>query len=112
MEDKKNKKKTLTISTNITKKIDISSLSRDGKKSFSIDKKKSYRPPRDNKSSSNTGNFSKPSSSKQNIVRKFVEQQATKNFIKKKEEKVSNKTKLKLGPQSARRDFKLTVSER
>ena len=110
MEDKKNKKKTLTISTNITKKIDISSLSRDGKKSFSIDKKKPYRPPRDNKSSSNTGNFSKPSSSRQNIVRKFVEQQATKNFIKKKEEKASNKTKLKLGPQSARRDFKLTVS--
>ena len=40
MSDKKNKKKTLTISTNLTKKIDISSLSRDGKKAFSIDKKK------------------------------------------------------------------------
>ena len=39
MSDKKNKKKTLTISTNLTKKIDISSLSRDGKKAFSIDKK-------------------------------------------------------------------------
>ena len=40
MSDKKNKKKTLTISTNLTKKIDISSMSRDGKKTFSIDKKK------------------------------------------------------------------------
>ena len=110
MSDKKNKKKTLTISTNLTKKIDISSLSRDGKKAFSIDKKKPYRPTRDNKSPSNTGNFNKPGSSRQNIVRKFVEQQATKNFIKKKEEKPSNKTKLKLGPQSTRRDFKLTVS--
>ena len=39
MSDKKNKKKTLTISTNLTKKIDISSMSRDGKKTFSIDKK-------------------------------------------------------------------------
>ena len=75
MSDKKNKKKTLTISTNLTKKIDISSLSRDGKKAFSIDKKKPYRPTRDNKSPSNTGNFNKPGSSRQNIVRKFVEQQ-------------------------------------
>ena len=39
MEDQKNKKKTLTISTNITKKIDLSSLSSDGKKTFSIEKK-------------------------------------------------------------------------
>ena len=39
MVDQKNKKKTLTISTGVSKKIDISSLSRDGKKSFSIEKK-------------------------------------------------------------------------
>ncbi len=39
MEDKKNKKKTLTISTGVTKKIDVSSLSTDGKKTFSIKKK-------------------------------------------------------------------------
>ena len=39
MADEKNKKKTLTISTNISKKIDISSISRDGKKTFSIEKK-------------------------------------------------------------------------
>ena len=40
MENEKNKKKTLTISSGLTKKIDISSLSSDGKKSFSIEKKK------------------------------------------------------------------------
>ena len=39
MDEKKDKKKTLTISTTLTKKIDISSLAKDGKKSFSIEKK-------------------------------------------------------------------------
>ena len=39
MDKTKDKKKTLTISKTLTKKIDISSLSKDGKKSFSIEKK-------------------------------------------------------------------------
>ena len=110
MVDKKKIKKTLTISTNLTKKIDISSLSSDGKKTFSIDKKKPFRQSRDNKPTNNTGGPNKSGPSKQNIVRKFVEQQATKNFIKKKEDKLANKTKLKLDPQSTKRDFKLTIS--
>ena len=38
MDDKKNKK-TLTISKTLTKKIDTTSFSKDGKKSFSIEKK-------------------------------------------------------------------------
>ena len=42
MDDKKNKKKTLTISTNFSKKIDISSLGKGSKKSFSISKKKFF----------------------------------------------------------------------
>ena len=41
MEDK-NKKKTLTISTNIKKKINVGSLKSGGKKSFSISKKKEF----------------------------------------------------------------------
>ena len=36
----KDKKKTLTISSGLRKKIDTSSLKSSGKKSFSIDKKK------------------------------------------------------------------------
>ena len=48
----KNKKKTLTISSGLKKKIDTSSITTSGKKSFSVEKKKSYRP---NKS------FNKPS---------------------------------------------------
>ena len=39
----KNKKKTLTISSDLKKKIDTSSISSAGKKSFSVEKKKSYR---------------------------------------------------------------------
>jgi hypothetical protein len=39
MEDKKNKKKTLTISKSFSKKVNPSSFSQQGKKSFSIEKK-------------------------------------------------------------------------
>ena len=35
----KNKKKTLTISSNLKKKIDTTSISSSGKKSFSVEKK-------------------------------------------------------------------------
>jgi len=109
MEDQKNKKKTLTLSTTVTKKIDLSSLSSDGKKTFSIEKKIPFRSTRDNKSNLGSGAFKKPTTIKKNVVRKFVEQQATKNFVKK-VEKGAQKAKLKLDPLSAKRDFKLTVS--
>ena len=109
MVDQKNKKKTLTISTGVSKKIDISSISRDGKKTFSIEKKTPFRSSRDNKSASGPGSFKRAEPVKKNIVRNFIEQQATKNFVKK-DEKGAQKTKLKLDPLSAKRDFKLTVS--
>jgi translation initiation factor IF-2 len=109
MKDEKNKKKTLTISTGVTKKIDLSSLSSDGKKTFSIEKKAPFRSARDNKPNPGSNVFKKPTTIKKNVVRKFVEQQATKNFVKK-DEKGPSKTKLKLDPLSAKRDFKLTVS--
>ena len=40
-------KKTLTISSNLTKKIDLSTVKKDGKKSFSIGKKKPFKGTRD-----------------------------------------------------------------
>ena len=83
MVDQKNKKKTLTISTGVSKKIDISSLSRDGKKSFSIEKKTSFRSSRDSKLTSGPGSFRKNEPVKKNVVRNFVEQQATKILLKK-----------------------------
>ncbi|MDC0449361.1 translation initiation factor IF-2 [Pelagibacteraceae bacterium] len=110
MADQKNKKKTLTISTGVSKKIDISSLSRDGKKSFSIEKKTPFRSSKSSKPTSGKTPFKKAEPGKKNIVRNFIEQQATKNFIKK-EEKSPLKAKLKLkDPLSSKREFKLTVS--
>ena len=50
----KDKKKTLTISTNLTKKIDKETLTSAGKKSYSIEKKKPFRPKPFNRS--NPGN--------------------------------------------------------
>jgi len=45
----KDKKKTLTISSNLKKKIDTRSISTSGKKSFFVDKKKPYKTVKTNK---------------------------------------------------------------
>ena len=45
----KDKKKTLTISSNLKKKNDPRSISTSGKKSFFVDKKKPYKPVKKNK---------------------------------------------------------------
>ena len=103
----KGKKKTLTISSDLKKKIDLTTISTSGKKSFSVEKKKPYRP---NKSSNKlpTPNIN-PDEKKKNFARKFIEQQATKEFIKK-DSKPTGKSKLKLKGPVDKRDFKLTVS--
>ncbi len=105
----KDKKKTLTISSNLKKKIDLSSISSSGKKTFSVDKKKTFKP---KKNVNQTGFPSKNTSQdfkSRNFARKFIEQQATKDFIKK-ENKPAGKSKLKLKSPVDKRDFKLTVS--
>ena len=103
----KDKKKTLTISSNLKKKIDTSSISTSGKKSFSVEKKKPFR---SNKSFSKAPSAtSNPDIKKKNFARKFIEQQATKDFIKK-DNKPAGKSKLKLKGPVDKRDFKLTVS--
>jgi len=109
MEDKKNKKKTLTISTNLTKKIDLTALNKDGKKSFSIEKKKPFRSTRDANKGAQPSTTLKKNDTNKKFARKFVEQQATKAFIKK-DSKTPNKSKLKLKGPLPKRDFKLTVS--
>jgi len=108
MDEKKNKKKTLTISSNLTKKIDLSSMNKDGKKSFSIEKKK-YKPYREVNKNLKQPNQAGRDSAKKTFARKFIEQQATKDFIKK-DSKPVNKSKLKLKGPVDKRDFKLTVS--
>ncbi len=111
--EKKDKKKTLTISSNLKKKIDTSSISAEGKKSFSVEKKKFYKGNknlnRGEKSSSKVNNPDIKDIRKKNFARKFIEQQATKAFIKK-TDKPTGKSKLKLKNPIDKRDFKLTVS--
>ena len=106
----KYKKKTLTISSNLKKKIDTSSISSSGKKSFSIEKKKPFRPNKQfNKSNIEPNIDTKQDFKKKNFARKIVERQATKDFIKK-DNKPAGKSKLKLKGPIDKRDFKLTVS--
>ena len=105
----RDKKKTLTISSNLKKKIDTSTISTSGKKSFSIDKKKSFRHQKPfSKTMASTG-IKNPETKKKTFARKFIEQQATKDFIKK-DNKPAGKSKLKLKGPVDKRDFKLTVS--
>ena len=104
----KDKKKTLTISSNLKKKIDTTTISTSSKKSFSIEKKKSYRPNKSLGKSSSAPNIN-TDNKKKNFARKFIEQQATKDFIKK-DNKPAGKSKLRLKGPIDKRDFKLTVS--
>ncbi len=108
--EKEKKKKTLTISSNLTKKIDKNFISTDGKKSFSVEKKKPFKSSKG--SSRRTQSFGQvidPELKKKNFARKFIEQQTTKDFIKK-ENKPAGKSKLKLKSPVDKRDFKLTIS--
>ncbi len=101
----KGKKKTLTISSSLKKKIDTSSITTSGKKSFSVDKKRSFKQGKINVTTNNINNDNK----RKNFARKFIEQQATKDFIKK-DNKPAGKSKLKLKNPVNKKDFKLTVS--
>ena len=107
MEKDKNKKKTLSISSGFAKKIDINFKGGRKKEVFIIEKKKPFK----YKGSDNNKRPKQFSSlaPKKNFTRKFVEQQATKEFIKK-DNKPAGKSKLKLKSPLAKRDFKLTVS--
>ena len=80
---KKIKKKTLTISSSFKRKINTSSLAPAGKKSFSIEKKKQFKSHKSSNRSLGIQNLGKSQDLKKNFPRKFIEQQATKDFIKK-----------------------------
>ncbi len=106
--EKDSKKKTLTISSNLKKKIDTSAISTSGKKSFSVKKKEPFK----GNKTTNKNNYDLSKNNeikKKNFARKFIEQQATKDFIKK-DGKPTGKSKLKLKGPIDKRDFKLTVS--
>ena len=106
----KDKKKTLTISSDLKKKINTSFVSSSNKKSFSVEKKKPLRSNKNfNRNSQNLTHNAGHNNQKKNFTRKFAEQQATKDFINK-DNKPVGKSKLKLKGPIDKRDFKLTVS--
>ena len=106
----KDKKKTLTISSSLKKKIDTTSFKTGGKKSFAVEKKKIFKGNKNfGKNTTSTKQDFDPNLKKKNFARKFIEQQATKDFIKK-DNKPTGKSKLKLKSPVDKRDFKLTVS--
>ena len=53
----KDKKKTLTISSDLKKKIDTTSISSSGKKSFSVEKRKPFKPNKSFNRTSSTPNI-------------------------------------------------------
>ena len=82
--EKDNKKKTLTITSSLKRKIDTSSINTGGKKSFAVEKKKTFRENKASVKNNQTSNHSFNSNfKKKNFARKFIEQQATKDFIQK-----------------------------
>ena len=108
--EKDNKKKTLTITSDLKKKIDTSAINTGGKKSFSVKKKEPFRGNKGiNRPNQSLNQSKSPDNKKKNFARKFIEQQATKAFIKK-DDKPTGKSKLKLKGPVDKRDFKLTVS--
>jgi len=108
--EKDNKKKTLTISSGLKKKIDTSTINTGGKKSFSVKKKVPFRTNKAaNKLNQDLNQAKNLDTKKKNFARKFIEQQATKAFIKK-DDRPTGKSKLKLKGPVDKRDFKLTVS--
>ena len=105
----KDKKKTLTISSSLKKKIDTSAISPGTKKSYSVEKKKPLKINRSFNKTNTSDNRNDQNLKKRNFARKFIEQQTTKEFIKK-DNKPAGKSKLKLKGPIDKRDFKLTVS--
>ena len=83
MDDKKERKKTLTISTTLTKKIDIPSLAKDGKKSFSVEKKKPFKSFKETKTASkDTSNYKKPEN-KKILLENLLNNRQLKHLLKK-----------------------------
>ena len=107
----KNKKKTLTISGGVGKKISAPSNKPAEKKVFNVFKKK----PQGNFIKKSNQGFNKPldKPSRKNFSRKYAEQQATKRFIHS-DSRDSFKPKPKTGEKNknldSKREFKLTIS--
>ena len=116
MQKDKNKKKTLTISSSISKKFNPSTYGRNTKKSYVVDNKKSSKPQfRANKNWSARPINTKTSPNNRNLNRKYAEQQATKRFIRTDQNeaskgKLKDKASVKDKDYQSKRQSKLTIS--
>ena len=110
MQKDKKKKKTLTISGSFNKKFDSTSYNRSGKKSFLVDRKRSFKTAFKPKKVSQNLSKDKGKPSKKNFARKLVEQQATKRFIHPESKKIKERTSAKSKDLKPGREFKLTIS--
>ena len=110
MQKDKNKKKTLTISGSFNKKFDSTAFDQSGKKSFSVDKKKSFKTSFKPKKSSQNLLKDKSKPNKKIFTRKLAEQQATKRFIHPESKKIKERTSAKSKNLKPGREFKLTIS--
>tara|TARA_B100000945_G_scaffold111268_1_gene88122 strand:+ start:181 stop:2382 length:2202 start_codon:yes stop_codon:yes gene_type:complete len=112
MDNKKNKKKTLTISSTFNKKINLDTPVRSQKKTFIVPKNKNSKFPAKPKIWTNQQQ-NRDVSVKRKFNRKFVEQQATKRFIhseKKETDKSKDKNASKNKDFQNKRQSKLTIS--
>ena len=110
------KKKTLTISSSFTKKFNPSSYGKTSKKSYIVDRKKNFKTPfKSNKNFPSNFGF-KGNQNTKNFNRKFVEQQATKRFIrsdknnKDEADRTKEKGNLRDKNFNNKRESKLTIS--
>ncbi len=116
MQKDKNKKKTLTISSSFNKKFNPSSYGKTSKKSYIVDRKKNFKTPFKSNKNTSSSFSSKNNQNTRNFNRKFVEQQATKRFIRsdknKKDEVDRTKVKGNLRDKNFnnKRESKLTIS--
>ena len=79
----KDRKKTLTISTNLKKKIDTSSISTQGKKSFSVQKKKPFKQNKSFNRGAPNSNFENSKDKKKNFSRNLLSNKQLKILSKK-----------------------------
>ena len=106
---KKKKKEDTYYIVKFNKKIDKNFINSNGKKSFSVEKKKQFKGSKVTNRRSPSPQLTKDQDlKKKNFTRKFIEQQATKDFIKK-ENKPTGKANLNSKVNQIR-DFKLTIS--
>ena len=97
--EKEKKKKTLTISSNLTKKIDKNFINSNGKKSFSVEKKKQFKGSKVTNRRSPSPQLTKDQDLKEEFYEKRLSSRRLKTLLKK---KINPQVKANLNSESSR----------